>query len=134
MFIFHFLTTFNCKICSRKFIREIHFNLSWKFLTFRMLCVKKPFNEQSQAEATRAEPDFVAPAKWFRSFLLSIWATLQTTPNDMKLEINRLECVHFYFLYLFCTSTWNGYGCLIVLDLEYFVFSGHWPLFFLASF
>ena len=53
-----------------------------------------------QAEATRAEPVFVASARKFRSFLLSIWATLQTTPNDMKLEINTLECVHFYFLYL----------------------------------
>ena len=57
------------------------------------------------AEATEANLVFVAPAQKFRSFLLSFWATLQTT-HDMKLQINTHECVHFYFsLLLFCTST-----------------------------
>ena len=41
-----------------------------------------------QAEATRVEPVFAAVAHKFRSFLLSIRATLQTTPNDMKLQID----------------------------------------------
>ena len=41
-----------------------------------------------QAEAKRAESVLFAPA-------------LETTPNDMKLEINTLKCVTFYFLYPF---------------------------------
>ena len=88
-----------------------------------------------QAETTKAEPVFVVTAQKFRTFLLSIWATLQTTPNDMKLEINTLECVHFYFLYP-CSAHLHeiGTSCLIVLDLEYFLASRQWPfLFWLPS-
>ena len=77
-----------------------------------------------QVEATKVEPVYVAPAQKFRSFLLSIWTTIQTTPNDIKLEINILECFLFYFLYL-CSAYVPEVVtiCLIVLDLEYFVAS-----------
>ena len=88
-----------------------------------------------QAETTKAEPVFVVTAQKFRTFLLSIWATLQTTPNDMKLEINTLECIRFYFLYP-CSAHLHetGASCLIVLDLEYFLASRQWPfLFWLPS-
>ena len=84
-----------------------------------------------QAEATRVEPVFAAVAHKFRSFLLSIRATLQTTPNDMKLQIDTLECVHFYFLYP-CSAHLleTGTSWLIVLNLEYFVAFRQWPFFF----
>ena len=85
-----------------------------------------------QAEATRAEPVFVAPAQKLRSFLSSTWAILQTTKWH---EIDTLEYVHFYFVYP-CSAhlyeirpAWSM-SCLIMLDLEYFVVSRQWPFFF----
>ena len=81
-----------------------------------------------QAEATIAESVFVSPAQKLKSFLLSIWARLQTTKWH---EINTLQCIHFYFLYP-CSAYLHeiGTSCLIVLDLEYFVAPRQWPFFF----
>ena len=82
-----------------------------------------------QAEATRDEPVFVAPAQKLRSFLLSIWAILQTTKWH---RINTLECIHFYFLYPSSAHLYEiGTSCLmIVLNLEYFATSRQRPFFF----
>ena len=81
-----------------------------------------------QAEATRAEPVFAVLAQKFRSFLLSMWAILQTTKRH---EINTFECVHFYFLYP-CSPHLReiGTSCLAVISLEYFVASRQWTFFF----
>ena len=82
-----------------------------------------------QAEATKAEPVFVAPPQKLISFLLSFWAILETTK---WCKIKTLECIYFYSLYP-CSPRLHeiGTSCLIVLDSECFVASRQWPFFFL---
>ena len=96
-------------------------------LSFRLLCKENAFSDHAEAEATRTEPIFVAPAQRFTSFLSSIWAILQATKWH---KINTLESVHFYFLYPSSPHLPDTVrSCLIVLDLEYFVASRQWPFF-----
>ena len=81
-----------------------------------------------QATAIRAEPVFVAPAQKLRSFLLSIWAILQTSTWH---KINILKCIYFYFFYTCSVYLQKiGTSCLILLNLEYFVASRQWLFFF----
>ena len=101
-----------------------HFNLSWNLSStshFFLFAVHKKMLlvSMQQAEATRAEPVFVAPAQKCTSFLLSIWTILQTIK---WLKINTFSCVHFYSLYP-CSAHLHEISAsgLIVLDLEYFV-------------
>ena len=98
---------FNSKICAPLL----------GFLFFFAVRRKMLLASMQQDEATWVQPVFVTSAWKLRSFLLVVWAILQTTKWH---EIKTLECVQFCFVYL-CSAYIHkiGTSCLIVLPFSF---------------